>query len=81
MYGLGIWLKIITISSDDDVEKACIPKNRELNEVWIRADLLDWPELECAVAHEVRHAWQKSSHPEVFADDCRAEADATPLRI
>jgi len=61
-----------------DVEKACTPCDAGLNEIWIRAELVGSPELECVAAHEVRHAWQKSSYPEVFADDCRAEGDATP---
>jgi hypothetical protein len=44
----------------------------------IRSDLTARPALEYAVAHELRHVWQKKHCRDVFQDECRAEGDAYP---
>jgi hypothetical protein len=48
------------------------------NEIWLRNDL-SAPYLEYAVAHEIRHVWQKSKDMSIFDDPCRAEGDAYPF--
>jgi hypothetical protein len=56
------------------------PCNYSLHEIWIRSDVTASPNLEYAVAHELRHAAQKKHCPEVFhdPDDARPEGDAYP---
>lgn len=48
------------------------------NEIWIRSDLSKWPNLEYAVAHELRHVWQDLNQAGLREDEGRAECDAYP---
>lgn len=48
------------------------------NEIWIRSDRSEWPNLEYAVAHELRHVWQDLNQAGLREDRCRAECDAYP---
>ena len=61
-----------------DITGGCTPSNWALHEIWILGDLKAFPDLEYAVAHELRHAAQKKNCPDVFKDECRAEGDAYP---
>lgn len=61
-----------------DVPGGATPYNYSLREIWIRRDLTAFPDVEYAVAHELRHAAQKKHCPEVFNDRPRAEGDAYP---
>ena len=56
------------------------PCHYSLHEIWIRSHVTASPNLEYAVAHEIRHAAQKKHCPEVFRDrdDARPEGDAYP---
>jgi len=61
-----------------DIRGGYTPCCPNLNEIWLRADLQKSPDLEFVVAHELRHAWQKLTCPDVFDKDCEAEGDAYP---
>lgn len=53
------------------------PSKISLHEIWIFSQPEEVPHLEGTIAHELRHAWQKEHHPEVFKyDEARSEADA-----
>jgi hypothetical protein len=62
----------------NDTPGGVTPSNYSLREIWIRSDLTARPALEYAVAHELRHVWQKKHCRDVFQDECRAEGDAYP---
>lgn len=62
----------------EDIKGGYTPGCPRLHEIWIRADLKDYPALEYVVAHELRHVWQKLTRPDIFRSNCEAEGDAYP---
>jgi hypothetical protein len=61
-----------------DIQGGYTPLNRSLYEIWIRADLEAWPDLEYVVAHELRHVWQNLTRRAVSRNECERDGDAYP---